>query len=66
MENIDWEEKFSQTLIVSEEIKLKLEELQKLLYYTVNQGIENKFSEYKDLMINWLEEIEFNITSYEL
>jgi hypothetical protein len=66
MENIDWEEKFSQTLIVFEEIKLKLEELQKLLYYTVNQGIENKFSEYKDLMINWLEEIEFNITSYEL
>ena len=66
MENIDWEEKFSQTLIVSEEIKLKLEELQKLLYYTVNQGIENKFSEYKYLMINWLEEIEFNITSYEL
>lgn len=66
MENIDWEEKSSQTLIVSEEIKLKLEELQKLLYFTVNQGIENKFSDYKDLMINWLEEIEFNITSYEL
>lgn len=66
MENIDWEEKYNQTLIVSEEIKSKLEELQKLLYYTVNQGIENKFSDYKDLMINWLEEIEFNITSYEL
>lgn len=66
MENIDWKEKYSQTLIVSEEIKLKLEELQKLLYYAVNQGIENKFSDYKDLMINWLEEIEFNITSYEL
>ena len=66
MENIDWEEKYSQTLIVSGEIKSKLEELHKLLYYTVNQGIENKFSDYKNLMINWLEEIEFNITSYEI
>jgi hypothetical protein len=55
-------EDYSRTLILCEDIKNKLEELQFLLNTTVNQGLSKKIEECSKDLENWIEEIEFNIT----
>jgi hypothetical protein len=47
------------------EVKEKLNELSELLFSNVNQELSNKFNLKKDDIINWIEEIEFEITNYE-
>ena len=55
-------EDFSKTLTLCEEIKDKIEELQLQLLRTTNQGLLSKYKENANNLINWIEEIEFNIT----
>jgi hypothetical protein len=55
----------TKTLEACEEIKTKLNELSALLFYSANQGISNEYEVKKGDLINWIEEIEFNITSHE-
>lgn len=55
-------ENYSQTLYLCDDIKIKIEELQLLLKNTVNQGLSIKFEEKSSELINWIEEIEFNLT----
>ena len=60
--NID----YKKTLIVSEELKDKLNELSSLLVSNVNQGLSTEYEKKKADIINWIEEIEFNINNYIL
>jgi hypothetical protein len=59
--NID----YPKTLDTCEEIKVKLNELSILLYSNVSQEFSKKFENKKSDIENWIEEIEFEITSYE-
>jgi hypothetical protein len=56
---------YTKTLEACEEIKTKLNELSALLFHSANQGISNEYEVKKGDLINWIEEIEFNITSHE-
>ena len=59
--NID----YPKTLDKCEEVKEKLNELSRLLFSNVNQELSNKFNQKKDGIVNWIQEIEFEITNYE-
>lgn len=54
-----------QTLDTCEELKDKLNELSGLLKYTVSQGRSIPYNEKKQDLINWIEEIEFEINNQE-
>ena len=56
---------YPKTLDKCEEVKEKLNELSELLFSNVNQELSNKFNLKKDDIINWIEEVEFEITNYE-
>jgi hypothetical protein len=62
MVNAPTKEDYTKTLSLCEDITTKIEELKVLLKSTVNQGVSNKFEIYSNDLINWIEEIEFNIT----
>ena len=51
---IDW---YKET----EDVKMKIEELQVLLNKVVNQGLSNNFQKYGENLINWLDEIEYEL-----
>ena len=55
---------YEKTLNLTEEIKVKLNALNALLYTSVNQELSNTYEFKKDDLINWIEEIEFTIISY--
>ena len=59
--NID----YSKTLDSCEDVKIKLKELSILLYSNVNQELSQKFEDKRTDIINWIEEVEFEITNYE-
>lgn len=59
--NID----YPKTLDKCSEVKEKLNELSQLLFSNVNQELSNKFDIKKHDIINWIEEIEFQVTNYE-
>lgn len=56
---------YLQTLDTCEELKDKLNELSGLLKFTVSQGRSILYSEKKQDLINWIEEIEFEINNQE-
>lgn len=56
---------YEKTLNLTEEIKVKLNELNALLYSNVNQELSSKYELKKDDLINWIEEIEFNIINFD-
>lgn len=61
MEKAPSQKEYSDALIQCEELKIKIEELENSLQQTVNQGLSNKFEEYSKQLINWIEEVEFNL-----
>lgn len=52
------------TLDKCEEARQILNELSELLYSNVGQGLSREFNLKKDDIINWIDEIEFEITNY--
>lgn len=56
---------YPKTLEKCEEVKLKLEELSNILYYNVSQELSISYENKKNDIVNWIEEIEFEITNYE-
>ena len=55
---------YPKTLDKCDEVKEKLNELSELLYLNVCQELSNKYELKKEDLINWIEEIEFEITNY--
>lgn len=47
--------------VLCEYVKMKIEELQVLLNKVVNQGLSNNFQKYGKNLINWLDEIEYEL-----
>lgn len=56
---------YPRTLDKCEEVKSILNALSELLFSNVNQELSNKFNSKKDDIVNWIEEIEFEVTNYE-
>lgn len=54
-------EEYLNTLRLCEETKLKINELKYLLGKNVIVGLWEKYEDYSALLVNWIEEIEFNL-----
>ena len=56
---------YSETLLEIDELKSLFEKLEQKFYAQIPHGLNDKFVSSKNILLNWLEEIEFTIGDYK-
>ncbi len=55
---------YSETLQQIDELRSSVEEIERNLQMQVSQGLYEKFVSSKNVLMNWIDEIEFTIADY--